>query len=205
MLELEEARNRILATIPALPAESVRLSAAAGRIVAGPILAPRDLPCFDNSAMDGYAVRAGDLSGASADTPVALKVCGQSPAGETFPGTLQRGTCVRVFTGSALPAGADAVVMQEDTRRVAGPAREILVLESPKPWENVRLQGEDVKRDAPLLPAGEAVTIGALGLLAAGGMEGLQARRGPLMGVLSTGSELVEAGQPRGAGRVYGR
>jgi len=203
MLELEEARRRIIAAIPPLPAEPVRLHAAAARIAAEPILSPLDLPCFDNSAMDGYAVRAGDLSGASAETPVSLKVCGQSPAGESFQGTIERGTCVRVFTGSVLPAGADAVVMQEDTRSVAGQAGKIQVLESPKPWENVRLQGEDVKRGAPLLSAGEAVTVGVIGLLAAVGMEGIQVRRQPLIGLLSTGSELLEAGQPLGPGRIY--
>src|SRR4029078_2253717 len=112
-----------------------------------------DLPGFDNSAMDGYAVRASDLSQASVDQPVRLQVKGRVAAGENFTDRVEPGGCVRIFTGSLLPAGADAVVMQEDT--IPGPSGEILVGESIKPWENVRFRGEDVKRDSVLAEIGE--------------------------------------------------
>ena len=202
LLELEEARERILRAIPCLPAESISSSAALGRIVAQPIQAPIDLPCFDNSAMDGYAVRAGDLQAATSDTPVALKLCGENPAGEILSGAVEPGTCARVFTGSALPSGADAVVMQEDTR-TAPDHKEILFLEAVKPWENVRLQGEDVKRGAQLFACGEPLSIGGVGLLAALGVQQVRVHRQPVMGLASTGNELLEPGQPLTPGKIY--
>src|SRR5258708_4825031 len=100
MLELEHARERILATIPTLPAETVPTSAALGRIVAEEPRAPTDLPCSDSSAMDGYAVRSSDLASAAAQHPVSLKVFAESPAGEVLNESLAPGMCVRLFTGS---------------------------------------------------------------------------------------------------------
>src|SRR5512138_849423 len=120
MLELEEARQRLLDAIQPLPAEQASLRDAAGRILAEAVLSPIDLPVFDNSAMDGYAVRSADVASASAESPANLKLAGHAPAGAVFTGTVQPGTCVRLFTGSPLPEGADAVVMQEDTRIEAG-------------------------------------------------------------------------------------
>src|SRR6185369_3928147 len=202
MLELEEARERILAMIPTLPAESISVGAAVGRLVAETLHAPIDLPGFDNSAMDGYAVRADDLKGASADAPVTLQLCGEMPAGVVLPNSLESGTCIRIYTGSALPQGADAVVMQEDTRPAVGPA-EITFLDGIKPWENVRLRGEDVKRGARLFSVGESVRIGGAGLMAALGLETIRVSRQPVIGLLSTGSELLEAGQPLAPGKIY--
>ncbi|MBI3415385.1 MAG: molybdopterin molybdenumtransferase MoeA, partial [Verrucomicrobia bacterium] len=115
MLELEEALSRILLAIQPLDAESIPLAEAHGRICAETISAALDLPAFDNSAMDGYAVRANEVTGASATKPVILRQLGRVAAGETFPDEVTAGGCVRVFTGSALPRGSDAVVMQEDT------------------------------------------------------------------------------------------
>src|SRR5437667_137216 len=117
MLELEEAQKRILAVISTLSPERITLGdGAVGRIFAESVDAPIDLPSFDNSAMDGYALRADDLKGASAETPVHLELRGQSPAGGVLPEAIAPGTCVRIFTGAPLPPGADAVVMQEDVR-----------------------------------------------------------------------------------------
>ena len=157
MLSLEEALERILASVQPLAAERVAVAVAAGRFLAEPILSPIDLPQFDNSAMDGYAVRAAELTKAGPDSPVALKFAGTTAAGEVFPSVLQPGTCVRLFTGSALPTGADAVVMQEDTRLHAKRPGEVEVLDAVKPWENVRLRGEDVKRGAPVAGPGERI------------------------------------------------
>src|SRR5688572_28112600 len=116
MIELEDALNRILSSVQPLEHETVALTEAAERVLAEPIMSPVDLPRFDNSAMDGYAVRAADLAGASAERPASLQVRGKVAAGGLFAGNVAPGTCVRVFTGSLLPEGADAVVMQEDTR-----------------------------------------------------------------------------------------
>jgi len=201
MLELEVARERILTLIQPLPLETIPVGTATGRVLGERINGPLDLPVFDNSAMDGYAVRASDVEAARKDVPIPLQLCGQAAAGEVYPATLQSGTCVRVFTGSVLPAGADAVVMQEDTR-VEGP-NTILILESVKPWENVRLRGEDVKQGAELLQPGERLNAGAVGLLAALGVKDIQAGRQPVIALLATGNELEEPGQPLPKGKVY--
>src|SRR5262245_53514923 len=115
MLELENALERILSTIQPLEHETVALPEAADRVLAEPILSPVDLPPFDNSAMDGYAVRAADVAAASAEQPASLQVRGKVAAGGVPAHPVTAGTCVRLFTGSPLPEGADAVVMQEDT------------------------------------------------------------------------------------------
>src|SRR5688572_12375021 len=140
MLELEEARRRILTAIKPLTTETIPLNAAAGRVLAADAISSVDLPPFDNSAMDGYAVRASDVSGAKLDSPVSLKIVGRIAAGEMFSGQMASGETVRLFTGSALPAGTDAVVMQEDTRPDPSQPECILILDSAKPWENVRFR-----------------------------------------------------------------
>ena len=201
MLELEEARQRLFDAIQPLPAETVPLSQAAGRVLVEAVASPIDLPAFDNSAMDGYAVRSADVAAGGPQSPVTLKLVGHVPAGTVFVGTVQPGTCVRVFTGSPLPDGADAVVMQEDTR--TEPDQAVLVLDRVKPWENVRFRGEDVKAGAVLAQVGEVITPGRVGLMAAGGISSVNVHRRPIVGLLATGSELVEAGQPLLPGKIY--
>src|SRR5438128_1019165 len=110
MLELEEALAQVLAAIPAPGSERISLGQAHGRILAERVVSPIDLPVFDNSAMDGYAVRAADVASAKPEAPVRLRLGGRVAAGATFTGEVATGTCVRVFTGSLLPKGADAVV-----------------------------------------------------------------------------------------------
>src|SRR5258706_13096059 len=110
MLDLNEARRRILSVIEPLPIESVSLSASAGRITAIEVTSPINLPSFDNSAMDGYAIHAADVSSARAEIPVALDLAGRVSAGEALARPLERGACVRLFTGSALPAQAAPAV-----------------------------------------------------------------------------------------------
>src|SRR2546427_322829 len=116
MIELEQAGQRIFAALAPLPPEPIPLDAAVGRVASEPILAPIDLPSFDNSAVDGYAVSATDLRAARPEAPVKLELLGRVAAGQVFAGKVRPGTCVRLFTGCALPPGADAVVMQEDAQ-----------------------------------------------------------------------------------------
>ena len=145
MISLEEAKERILAFLTPLPVEQLPLFTAAGRYCAAHLHSTIDLPRFDNSAMDGYAVRCDDLKTATASNPVELKLIGRIAAGETFAGTIPPGTSLRIFTGSVLPPGADAVVMQEDVRIEDG---NIFFSETAKPFENVRLIGEDIRKGA---------------------------------------------------------
>jgi molybdopterin molybdotransferase len=200
VLELAEARDRILAAVHPLPAERIPIHDAFDRYLAEDVCAGTALPPFDNSAMDGYAVRAEDVRTVGASNPVRLKLLGAVPAGCVFSGAVEEGTCVRVFTGSPLPQGADAVVMQEDTRPVGD---SVEVLDVAKPWENVRLAGEDVKAGSVVAHAGEPVTAARLALLGAVGLSFIQVHRTPKVSLLGTGSELIEPGKPLAPGKIY--
>ena len=194
MLDLEAARQQILDALPPPAVESVPLPDTLGRVSAADLLAPFDLPRFDNSAMDGYAVLAKDVGQARAEAPVILQLAGCVAAGQVFAQTLKPGTCVRLFTGSPLPAGADAVVMQEDTRMETAAPGSVTFLDGAKPWENIRLRGEDVKQGSLVLCAGQRITPGRLGLLAALGVKDVRVGVRPKVALLATGSELVEPG-----------
>ena len=203
MLELEEALKQVLAAVPLARSESVPLSEAAGRILRERVCAAIDLPVFDNSAMDGFAVRAADVVSANADRPVVLRLIGRVAAGEVFTAEVPRGSCVRLFTGSPLPRGADAVVMQEETRVMPDNPAEVAVLSPAEVGENVRRQGEDIRQGSVLGEAGERIGFGAIALFAAAGNARLTVGQQPRVGVLATGSELTEPGEKLGPGQIY--
>ena len=201
VLSLEDAREKILLGLEPLGLERVDLQSAFERVAAEPILAPVNLPPFDNSAMDGYAVRAGDVADASTTSTVTLRVIGKIAAGEMFHGEVESGTCVRLFTGSILPKGADAVVMQEDTKAYEDGT--VAVFDKAKPWENVRFRGEDVKQNSAIVHAGERLSATRISLLAALGINSVVVCRKPIIGLLATGSELREPGQPLDGAAIY--
>jgi molybdopterin molybdotransferase len=203
MLELEAAVERILAALPPPAPETVPLALAHRRILAEKIISPVDLPGFDNSAMDGYAVHAADLQRAAAAAPVSLRLHGRVAAGETFAGELAPGACIRIFTGSPLPRGADAVIMQEDSRTDSTAPGVVQFLDAVKPWDNVRFRGGDVKSGATLGEPGDALTGGRLNLLAAAGLASVRVGRRPVTGLLAAGSELLEPSQPLAPGKIF--
>ena len=203
MLSLEDAVVRILQVVPAPSPENLPLADAHNRFLLEPVVSPIDLPPFDNSAMDGYAVRAVDVVSAKREAPVKLKLAGKIAAGETFNGELKAGECIRIFTGSALPAGADAVVMQEDTRNDPADAKSVLITDTAKPWENVRLRGQDIRTGTTILQAGEKITAAAIALLAATGATTVRVARRPKVALLATGSELREPGAEIKPGQIY--
>lgn len=203
MLDLETAVARILAALPSPQRELVPLSEAAERVLVESVASPADLPPFDNSAMDGYAVRAAEVRGATPVTPVRLHVRAKIPAGENFQGQLAPGECARLFTGSPMPGGADAVVMQEDTRPDPAHATEILICDSVAEGEYVRRRGGDVQRGERLVETGTVLTPGAISLLSATGIAQVSVGRRPVVGLLATGSELREAGEPLVPGQIY--
>ena len=203
MLTYEEALARLIAAMPAAKSEQVPVVDAAGRVLAETVTAPLDLPPFDNSAMDGYAVRAADVANASPERPVPLRVLGQIGAGEVFPGHVGAQTCVRLFTGTPLPAGADAVVMQEDTREHAGQPDRVEILDRARPWENVRLRGEDVKAGAAIVSPGVRLSPGHLNLLAAVGQASVRVARRARVALLATGSELRPPGRSLAPGQIH--
>lgn len=191
---------QVLAALPAPQTERILLAESAGRILAETIVSPLDLPPFDNSAMDGYAVRAADVAGAKPEAPVRLRLQARIPAGEIFGGELAPGECARLFTGAPLPRGADAVVMQEDAS-YEGDA--VLILDAVQPRENVRFQGEDVRRGGMLAEAGAEISPGLIGLLGAVGAGEITVGRRPVVGLIATGSELREAGEALAPGQIY--
>ncbi|MBI5772708.1 MAG: molybdopterin molybdotransferase MoeA [Verrucomicrobia bacterium] len=203
MLTLEEALQRVLAAVPPPARETVSLSEAAERALAEAISSPVDLPPFDNSAMDGYAVRAEDTAPATVEKPAVLQIAGRIAAGEPPRCRVEPGTCTRLFTGSVLPPGADAVVMQEDTAADPSDAAIVRVTDAVKPWENVRFRGEDIKRGEVILETGAPLGAAQLALLAATGIGNLQVARRPVVGVMATGSELREAGAALAEGQIY--
>lgn len=195
MLSYEEALQRLLAQAgPRVGAELVDLEAAAGRVLAQDIVAPLDLPAFDNSAMDGYA-----LSWASVREGVALPVTQRIPAGAT-PGALQPGSAARIFTGAPMPDGADTVVMQEDCE-LAGDA--VLVRKLPKAGANLRRRGEDVASGQVVLTRGTRLRAQELGLLAAIGLPQVTVFSRLRVAMFFTGDELVAPGRPLTPGQIY--
>jgi molybdopterin molybdotransferase len=203
MLQLEQAVARILDCLPAPRPQVIPLPEACGRVLLEKVAAPMDLPCFDNSAMDGFALRAADLAAASVATPVRLRMIERLPAGSFPAQALAVGTCSRVFTGSPLPVGADAVVMQEDTTREENSTREILFREPIEPGENIRRQGEDIRRGSLLLDAGRRIFASHLMLLGSVGLAKLTVGVRPAVGLLATGSELQEPGSELHPGGIY--
>jgi molybdopterin molybdotransferase len=188
MLAVEEAHARIVAAFAPLPSEWVHLPAATGRVLERDLVAERDQPPGDTSAMDGYAVRAADLASGRAT----LRVVGSAPAGGSYEGELGPGESVRIFTGGLLPRGADAVALQENATAEGDRVR---IEGSVEPGTFVRPAGLDFRRGEHALPAGRRLTARDIGLAAALNHAWLPVRRRPRIALLATGDELVRPGQ----------
>ncbi len=195
MLTVDEALSQIRRRILPISVEEVPLTAALGRVLAVNARAETTHPPVAVSAMDGYAVRSEDCRTA----PVTLRMIGTSAAGHPFAGTVGKGECARIFTGAALPNGADAIVIQEDTDAAAD---KITMKEMAPTGDWVRPAGLDFKAGDALLKAGRRLSARDLGLAAAMGLTWLQVRRKPRVAVLSTGDEVVMPGKPRRADQI---
>ena len=202
LIPADEAR-RILLETPAVGTEVIALGAAGGRVLAAPFAATEDLPTDARSVMDGYAVRADDLVGASDGAPVTLAVVGVVPMGGTFAGTVGAGQAVGISTGGFLPAGADAVVMIEHTRPgPGGDARAVVISKPVAAGGNVIQRAEDVARGAALLPAGRRLRPQDIAALATFGAATVTVHRRPRIAVFSTGNELCEVAATPARGQV---
>ena len=195
MLSVEQARAQILAALAPLGTETVGLEAALGRILAEDLAARVTQPPADLSAMDGYAVRAADV----AQVPAVLTVIGEAPAGGSYSGKVGPGQAVRIFTGGPVPAGADAVVIQEDTDRAGD---HVAVKAAPKPRENVRDAGLDFQKGAVVLAKGRRLAARDVALAAAANHPTLAVGRRPRIAILATGDELVNPGDPIGPNQI---
>jgi molybdopterin molybdotransferase len=199
MFSVAEAQQRILAAFSPLEAEAIPLAVALGRILAEDAVAQDQLPLFDNSAMDGYALRAADTQGATRDQPARLRIVGEIPAGRVLSHVLREGEAARIFTGGAVPDGADAVIQQE----LVAVEDDALVLQAPvAPETNVRRAGEDVARGTMLLPRGSEIGAAELALLASAGVSPVTVRHRPRVAILATGDELVPAGEALAPGQI---
>ncbi|MCQ4362655.1 molybdopterin molybdotransferase MoeA [Mycobacterium gordonae] len=200
MRSVTEHQRVIADMIAARPAVTVALADALGLVLADDVVAPLSLPVFDNSAMDGYAVRAEDTAAATPERPVTLPVAEDIPAGRTDQLTLEPGTAHRIMTGAPLPAGATAIVPVEATD---GGVHSVQIRQHSEPGKHIRRAGEDVDAGTTVLRAREVVTPAALGLLAALGLAELPVLPRQRVLVISTGSELVRPGTELRPGQIY--
>jgi len=186
------------AVAPAGRVETLSTPEAWGRVLARDVVSAVNVPPEDNGAMDGYAVRVADLAG-DAVLPVSQRI----PAG-VVGSPLRPGTAARIFTGAQVPAGADAVVMQENCEAVAGEGLgAVRIKERPAPGMAIRRRGEDVRAGSLVLPAGRRLDAAAIGLAATVGMASLAVAARPRVGLFSTGDELVMPGEPLPPGAIY--
>lgn len=196
LISLEEARQKMLDQLsPLNEHETLSIYAAAGRITAAPVISPLDVPPFDNSAMDGYALRMADI--ASGD---ALPVAGKAFAGAPFSGEWPAGSCIRIMTGAPVPEGAEAVVMQEQT---ATEGDRIRFTAQVSAGQNIRRAGEDIRQGDSVLAAGVRLGAAELPLIASLGIGEVKVVRRLRVAIFSTGDELQPVGQPLAAGQIY--
>ena len=194
-LTVAEALARILDNVTPVATETVPSEAAHGRVLASPLAARLTQPPFHASAMDGYAVRAADIKA----IPSALRLVGESAAGHPFTGTVAAGEAVRIFTGAPIPAGADAVVIQENTAREGDTVR---IVEGQADRDHIRPRGSDFAAGDELLHPGRLLGPRELSLAAAMGHGAVPVYRRPRVGVLATGDELVAPGETPGVGQI---
>lgn len=196
---VSEHRRVVLDLVPRPASVEIPVAEAHGLVLAGDVVARGDLPGDDNSAMDGYAVRAAELTGATPQAPVVLPVAGDIAAGDTTSYDLQPGTTMRIMTGAPMPAGADAVVPVEDSD---GGVQVVALTLEPAPGHHIRRRGEDIAAGETVLRAGTMLDPGRLALAAAANVPILRAHRRARVAVVSTGDELVPPGSELARGQV---
>jgi molybdopterin molybdotransferase len=194
MISVEEARERILASLHPTPGEVVALPDAWGRVTVTPVIARLTQPPADVSAMDGYALRAADGT-----LGAVLKVIGSAPAGHPFDSSVAAGQALRIFTGSVVPAGADAILLQEDATATG---TEVRVNEAVTAGRHIRRAGQDFGAGDAVIPAGRRITARDAGLAAAANHPWLTVHRMPRVAILATGDEIAMPGEPIPSGGI---
>ena len=208
MLSVEDALERILDHFHVLNAEEAPLLDALGQVLAEGAVSLYDIPPLDNSAMDGYAIQASSVADASEDSPVTLRVIGSIAAGELPNVTVEPGTAARIMTGAPVPPGADTVVPFEETdeieRRNSGlDMSEIGVRVAALEGADIRPAGQDVRKGALVMSAGTVLRPSEIGVLASLGFDRVKVARRPVVAILSTGDELLNAGESYAEGKIY--
>src|SRR5580704_2740682 len=201
-ISLEEARRRLAAAIrPLTRTECVGLADAAGRVVVRDVTSSIDVPPFARSAMDGYAVVAADTASATRRAPVRLRIVERIYSGQPPREAIAPGACAEIATGAPMPAGADAVVIVEDTTPSTGDG--VAILEPASPGQNIGRRGADISAGARVVRAGDLLTPGRVGALAATGCAELEVYGRPRVAILSTGNEVVAPGQTLAPGQIF--
>lgn len=201
-ISLDEARRRLDAAVrPISRTERVRLDAAAGRIASADVTSAIDVPPFARSAMDGYAVVAADTVAASRSAPAALRLLDRIYTGQMSDVTVTRGACAEIATGAPLPAGADAVVMVEETAKEAD--GRILILAPAAAGQNIGRKGADITAGDRVIAAGDLLTPSRVGAIAAIGAGDVEVFAQPRVAILSTGNEVVDPGHPLAPGQIF--
>lgn len=210
LLSVEEAKHLLLESFLPGKIEKLPLTQCNGRILAEDIFSPIDLPLFDNSSMDGYAIKAGDVATGTADNPITLKVVADIPAGQVSPVKLKSGEAIRIMTGAPLPKGADAVVPIEDTdhsqqegQTSRGVPDEVRVFKPIKRGDYIRPKAQDVKNGEKVLPGRMRLRPQDIGFLAMLGIHRAPVFRRPRVALLSTGDELLPVEAPLGPGKIH--
>ncbi len=208
LMPVEQALSNILEHFRPLEPELVSILDSLDRVLAEDVIADMDVPPFNNSAMDGYAVRAEDIATASSHRPVRLHVIGEVAAGYSATEPVTRGTAMRIMTGAPMPQGADTVVRFEETSEgVSGRganqgSKEVDILKAISRGENVRPAGEDIHRGEVVMPKGTQIRPSEIGVLASIGKKQVSVHRRPRVAVLATGDELVDVDEPVGPGKI---
>lgn len=208
MLDVEDALSRILSFVEPLESVQVPIAEAVGMVLADDVTSGLNVPPLDNSAMDGYAVRAGDVAGASEETPCTLRIVGTIAAGQLPSDPVTAGTAIRIMTGAPIPAGADAVVPFEETdeveRRSEGrPLDEVSINMPAALGAHIRTAGRDITEGQTVLQAGTVLRPAQIGLLASLGHLNAIVHRRPVVAILATGDELTQPGEELPEGRIY--
>jgi len=198
MLSVEAARERILDAVAPLEVEEIPILEALGRVLAEDVRAEANVPPHDNSAMDGYAVRISDLE-SSPDGHPRLRVIGELPAGQVWPGEVGAGEALRIMTGAPVPVGADSVVRFEDTQ---SDGQWVVIQKIPSRGANVRYAGEDIRRGQIVLRQGGPIRPQEIGMLASMGRPRVRVHRRPRVAVLATGDEVIAIDAPLAPGKI---
>ncbi len=199
MFGIEQAREVVLDSVVGLASEVVDITSSLNRILACDVYSDIDLPNFNNSAMDGYAVISYDLKGASSEQPILLEVIGEIPAGYTYSGKLANGKAIKIMTGAPIPEGTDAVVPIEYTDTEGALVK---VFRSIKKKENIRYKGEDVARGTIVIAKGKKLSPVDIGMLAAQNIREVSVVRLPRVSILATGDEVVDIGEEIAPGKI---